>query len=251
MKQLIAVIALSVGFGVFADSTFHWTCNFGDDYAAEVAKYVSLNAKATATKVTGSNTQKSGETYIVLSDAETSTVSGGITSTINFPYEVKLANGGYTMEFDYAPTHGSNNQRETVYGLTAYDSNGDALFNLYGKQSDGGIDICKGADTTVVLASLDKSSLTKYTTSSAEANWLHFTITGDKDGDKVTLAITKMSDGSAVFGSPVTVSESYVTLGKLMVKTANYYGAINGPDWTISHSKVSCRRALRNGRRAR
>ena len=222
MKQLIAVIALFVGLGVLADSTFNWTCNFGDDYAAEVAKYVSLNAKATATKVTGSNSQKSDETYLVLSDAETSTVSGGITSTINLPYEVKLANGRYTMEFDYAPTYGSNDQPATVYGLTAYDSNGDALFNLYGKQKDGGIDICKGADTTVLLASLDKSSLTKYTTSSAEANWLHVTITGDKDGDKVTLAITKLSDRSKVFESPVTVSDSYVTLGKLTVKTAHY-----------------------------
>lgn len=130
MKQLIAVIALSVGFGVFADSTFNWTCNFGDDYAAEVAKYVSLNAKATATQVTGSNTQKSGETYLVLSDAESKTVSDGITSTVNFPYEVKLANGGYTMEFDYAPTYnGSNDKEATVYGLVAYGSNGNATPN--------------------------------------------------------------------------------------------------------------------------
>lgn len=222
MKQLIAVIALSAGFWVFADSTFNWTCNFGDDYAAEVAKYVSLNAKATATKVTGSNTQKSGETYIVLSDAETSTVSGGITSTINFPYEVKLANGGYTMEFDYAPTYGENDKTDTVYGLVAYGSNGNALFNLYGKQSVGGIDICKGADTSEVLASIGTSSLTKYDESTDKANWLHVTITGDKDGNKVTLAITKLSDGSSMFESPVTVSDSYVTLGKLTMKTASY-----------------------------
>ena len=222
MKQLIAVIALSVGFGVFADSTFHWTCNFGDDYAVEVAKYVSLNAKATATQVTGSNTQKSGETYLVLSDAETSTVPGGITSTINFPYEVKLANGGYTMEFDYAPTYGENDNTATVYGLVAYGSNGNALFNLYGKQKFGGIDICKGADTSDVLASIDTSSLTKYNTAQDKANWLHVTITGDKDGDKVTLAITKLSDGSKVFESPDTVTNSYVTLGKLTVKTAHY-----------------------------
>lgn len=224
MKQLIAVIALFVGLGVLADSTFNWTCNFGDDYTAEVAKYVSLNTTATATQVTGSNSQKSGETYLVLSDAETSTVSGGITSTINFPYEVKLANGGYTMEFDYAPTYnGSNDNKATVYGLTAYDSNGDALFNLYGKQKDGGMEVYLGAASSgESLASLATSSLTIYTTSSAEANWLHVTITGDKDGDKVTLAITKMSDGSAVFGSPFTVSDSYVTLGKLTVQTASY-----------------------------
>ncbi|MBQ8125199.1 MAG: hypothetical protein IJ173_04840 [Kiritimatiellae bacterium] len=226
MKQLIAVIALSVGFGAFADSTFNWTCDFGNDYAAEVAKYVSLNTKATATKVTGSNTQKNGETYLVLSDAESKTVSGGITSTVNFPYEVKLANGGYTMEFDYAPTYGVNDQEATVYGLTAYDSNGDALFNLYGKKMTGGIDICKGADTTDVLASLASSNLTIYTTSSAEANWLHVTITGDKDGNKVTLAITKLSDGSSVFEPPVeppvVVTNSYITLGKLTVKTAHY-----------------------------
>lgn len=222
MKQLIAVIALFVGLGVLADSTFNWTCDFGNDYATEVAKYVSLNAKATATKVTGSNTQKNGETYLVLSDAESSSVSGGITSTINFPYEVKLANGGYTMEFDYAPTYGSNNQPETVYGLTVYGSNGNALFNLYGKKMTGGIDICKGADTSEVLASIGTSSLTQYNIAQDNANWLHVTITGDKDGDKVTLAITKMSDGSAVFGSPVTVSESYVKLDKLTVKTAHY-----------------------------
>lgn len=222
MKQLIAVIALSVGFGVFADSTCSWTCDFGDDYAAEVAKYVSLNAKATATKVTGSNTQKSGETYLVLSDAESSSVSGGITSTINFPYEVKLANGGYTMEFDYAPTYGSNNQPETVYGLTAYDSNGDALFILNGKKMTGGIDICKGADTSDVLASIDTSSLTKYDIAQDNANWLHVTIAGDKDANIVTLSVRKMVDDSEVFESPVTVSESYVTLGKLTVKTAHY-----------------------------
>lgn len=222
MKQLIAVIALFVGLGVLADSTFNWTCNFGNDYAAEVAKYVSLNAKATATQVTGSNTQKSGETYLVLSDAESKTVSGGITSTVNFPYEVKLANGGYTMEFDYAPTYGVNDQEATVYGLTAYDSNGDALFNLYGKQSDGGIDICKGADTTVVLKSLDKSSLTKYDIAQDKANWLHVTIAGDKEANKVTLSINKIANNTEVFEAPVTVAESYITPGKLTVKTANY-----------------------------
>ncbi|MBE6381864.1 MAG: hypothetical protein E7049_02490 [Lentisphaerae bacterium] len=222
MKQIIAVIALAVGFGVLADSTFNWTCNFGDDNAAEVAKYVSLNAKATATKVTGSNTQKNGETYLVLSDAESGTVSGGITSTINFPYEVKLADGGYTMEFDYAPTYGVNDNTATVYGLVAYGSNGNELFNLYGKKQNEGMDVCKGAGTSDVLASIDTSSLTKYSVSNDNANWLHITIAGDKIADKVTLSVRKMADNSDLFESPVTVSDSYVTLGNLTVKTAHY-----------------------------
>ena len=227
MKQLVAVIVLSAGFGVFADSTFNWTCNFGDDYEAEVAKYVSLNTKATATKVTGSNTQKNGETYLVLSDAETKTVSDGITSTINFPYEVKLANGVYTMEFDYAPTYnGSNDKEATVYGLAVYGSNGNALFNLYGKKYNGGIDICMGAGTSDVLASIDTSSLTQYNIAQDKANWLHVTITGDEGGNKVTLNITELSDGSSVFKlpvvPPVVVTNSYVTLGKLTVKTASF-----------------------------
>lgn len=222
MKQLIAVIALFVGFGVLADSTFNWTCNFGDDYAAEVAKYVSLHAKATEIQVTGSNTQKSGETYLVLSDAETSTVSGGITSTINFPYEVKLANGGYTMEFDYAPTYGGNDKTDTVYGLVAYGSNGNELFNLYGKKQNEGMDVCKGAGTSDVLASIDTSSLTKYSVSNDNANWLHITIAGDKEANKVTLSINKIANNTEVFEAPVTVAESYITPGKLTVKTANY-----------------------------
>jgi len=222
MKQIIAVIALAVGFGVLADSTFNWTCNFGDDNAAEVAKYVSLNAKATATKVTGSNTQKNGETYLVLSDAESGTVSGGITSTINFPYEVKLADGGYTMEFDYAPTSGVHDNTATVYGLVAYGSNGNELFNLYGKKQNEGMDVCKGAGTSDVLASIDTSSLTKYSVSNDNANWLHITIAGDKIADKVTLSVRKMADNSDLFESPVTVSDSYVTLGNLTVKTAHY-----------------------------
>lgn len=222
MKQIITAITLAVAFGTLADSTFSWTCDFGDDYATEVAKYVSLDPKATATQATGSNTQKSGEKYLILSDAESATVSGGIVSTIVFPYEVKLANGGWTMEFDYAPTYGANEKEDTVYGLVVYGSNGNALFNLYGKKNNEGIDVCKGAETSEVLASIDTSSLTKYNIAQDKPNWLHITIAGDKVADKVTLAVKKLSDGSNVFESPVTVAESYLTPGMLAVRTANY-----------------------------
>ncbi len=215
------IAAVVTALPAMADYAKTWTCDFGDDYETQVGTYLSLASNATATQTIGANTQKDGEKYLVLSDSVSESVSGGITSTFNFPYAVKLADGGYKMEFDYAPSRGSNNNNNTIYQLIVYDASGTALFNLYAQYTNN-INVYPGSSTSDALGSF--AALQEYTADSTNANWIRLTITGSVEDNNVTLAITKLSDNSAVTLSSDVIAASYVALGKITVRTGNNAG---------------------------
>ena len=220
-RTLAFAFATSATLPALADYAKTWTCDFGENYDSQVGTYLTLASNATATQTTGANTQKNGEKYLVLSDSVSESVSGGITSTFNFPYAVKLADGGYKMEFDYAPSRGSNNNNNTIYQLIVYDASGTALFNLYA-QYDSDISVYPGSSTSGALGSF--AALQKYNDDSTKANWIRLTITGSVEDNNVTLAITKLSDNSAVTLSSDVIAASYVALGKITVRTGNNAG---------------------------
>ncbi|MGN0876848.1 MAG: hypothetical protein ACI4TC_06235 [Kiritimatiellia bacterium] len=218
LLSLLAMAAMAKNY----QTTPVWSCDFGEDYAKQL-DYLTLDGTASTEQVSGTEGYKNGETFLKLSDTNEGAKTGGIVSTFSFPSDVSTETEDYLLEFDYAPTHGINDRDQTVYGLTVYAAdNSTALFNLYGKQSTAGIDVCLGSSMNNPIGSIGIDLLSRYDVETSKVNWLHLRIEGDKANNQVTLSVTTCKDGKAVELTSSVVSTSFVALGKLTVKTASY-----------------------------
>lgn len=229
MKQLIAVIALSAGFGVFADSTCSWTCDFGDDYAAEVAQYASnasvANAIIGTSNTTGSDTAifsqetgtagaKDGKPYLKVSKS----VNNGTVAMVALPVKTRGSND-YTFSFDYMPvrtyTYSSSNDNN---GMCVVDGRGNVLFTTF--HTDGDLAIYRGMDSSDTIGTIPASDTARYSDDCAsEGKWFRFTLTGDENG--VTLAVKKLADDSVVLEN-ARLADAPAVPAAVMVKTGNH-----------------------------
>ena len=229
MKQLIAVIALFVGLGVLADSTFNWTCDFGDDYAAEVAQYASnasvANAIIGTSNTTGSDTAifsqetgtagaKDGKPYLKVSKS----VNNGTVAMVALPVKTRESND-YTFSFDYMPvrtyTYSSSNDNN---GMCVVDGRGNVLFTTF--HTDGDLAIYRGMDSSDTIGTIPASDTARYSDDCAsEGKWFRFTLTGDENG--VTLAVKKLADDSVVLEN-AQLADAPAVPAAVMVKTGNH-----------------------------
>ena len=253
MKQLIAVIALSVGFGAFADSTFNWTWNCESavpyaDYIATGSVYANSVIGASVNSgsenvnqysiVTGeSGTAKSGSEFIKVMPVvpeDNDKYHANNFATVSITGEAAELDAticdSYTFSFDYAPSYGGNKQSQFSFGLAVHDGNGTAIASLY---SDRSVDspvvaIYKGGsasdDSLLWSGTHSNYSTDRNRSPESSAKWYHFTFHGNVTNG-VTMSVTYA--GETIVDSQV-VSRELLVPSKILLRVGCYF---NKPSW--------------------
>ena len=253
MKQLIAVIALFVGLGVLADSTFNWTWNCEStvpyaDYIETGSVYANSVIGASVNSgsenvnqysiVTGeSGTAKSGSEFIkvmpVVPEGDTKYHANNF-ATVSITGDAAKLDAticdSYTFSFDYAPSYGGNKQSHFSFGLAVHDGNGTAIASLY---SDRSVDspvvaIYKGgsaSDDSLLWSGTHSNYSTDCTRSpESSAKWYHFTFHGNVTNG-VTMSVTYA--GETIVDSQV-VSRELLVPSKILLRVGCYWSQ---PSW--------------------
>ncbi len=235
MKQLIAVIALFVGLGVLADSTFSWTwnCESTDCIASGNAGSLACDELTSTAKASDMSTTVEVESgHLKLTPATTD--AGGHFATVTLPTDVSSYSSSqydsWTLSFDYAPSKGKNDQDQTIYGLSVHDQAGKALVWFYGYQKTT-FTVFKDPDNKSSLGTIDVGNITQYDSNGA-TNWFRVVISASQT-DGVTMAMTNLTSGAEVALSSNVLSEQFAAPQSVLVRTASYTSNPARQQWAL------------------
>ena len=236
ITRRLTALSLAIVFAgcAWADYAKTWTCDFGDNYETQVAKYVT-NASV-ANSIIGTSASVGSETTIFSQETGTAgaknnesylkigkTGDYGTYASVVFPFQ-SMGAEAYSLTFDYMPSRSyTYDNSKDNNGMCLVDAKGNILFTTF--HTSGDVTIYKGINTENVVGTIAASDTIQYRDSSeSKGKWFRFSVTGDENG--IFLTVTKLEDSSLVVEN-YQLSSSVVAPSAVVVKTGNHGGRFN------------------------
>ncbi len=203
--------------------TWAWNCESSDYIASGNADNLTCSDLTSGKIATDTATTIDVESgYLKLKPA--TTAAGGHFATVTLPADITARHtseyDSWSFAFDYAPSKGKNEKDETDYGLSIHDQTGKALVWFHGYRNTS-FTIYRGSDKASPLGTINLADITQYDYTQGATNWFRVVISASR-ADGVTLAMTNLATGAGIELSSNVISEQFVVLQSVLVRTASY-----------------------------